>query len=104
MSVDQEQPIRNDFQNISQAAVALGNTWEVNAVIVSGVLVMILVANFLAAIFPKLPLKVTYVALILSCLTLYFLDLSRFAFLPYVSERRTHSTNNLIFLYQWIIM
>ncbi|AEB09453.1 methyltransferase type 12 [Desulfobacca acetoxidans] len=75
-----------EVQNISKAAVALGNTWEVNAVIVSGVLVMILVANFLAAIFPKLPLKVTYVALILSCLTLYFLDLSRFAFLPYFSK------------------
>jgi spermidine synthase len=75
-----------EVQNISKASVVLGNTWEVNAVIVSGVLIMILLANWLAARFPKLPLSAVYLALILSCLGLYFVDLSRFAFLPYVTK------------------
>jgi hypothetical protein len=66
--------------------VVLGNTWEVNAVIVSGVLCMILLANWLAARFPRLPLAVVYPALIGSCLALYFVDLSRFAFLPYATK------------------
>ena len=34
-----------EVQNISKSSVVLGNTWQVNAVIVSGVLVMILLAN-----------------------------------------------------------
>lgn len=72
-----------EVQNISKAAVVLGNTWEVNAVIISGVLAMILLANLLAYLLPRLPLKGVYVLLIGTCLGLYFLDLSRFAFLPY---------------------
>jgi spermidine synthase len=75
-----------EVQNISKASVVLGNTWEVNAVIVSGVLFMILIANWLAERFPKLPLTALYLALIFSCISLYFLDLSRFAFLPYVTK------------------
>ena len=72
-----------EVQNISKASVALGNTWEVNAVIVSGVLAMILLANLLAAIFPKMSLSAVYTLLCGTCLALYFVDLARFAFLPY---------------------
>jgi spermidine synthase len=75
-----------EVQNISKAAVALGSTWQVNAVIVSGVLVMILLANLLAYRFPRLPLGWVYLALIGTCLALYFVDLARFAFLPYSSK------------------
>ena len=75
-----------EVQNISKASVALGNTWEVNAVIVSGVLCMILIANLLAYLFPRFPLGLAYTLLIGTCLGLYFLDLSVFAFLPYTSE------------------
>lgn len=75
-----------EVQNISKASVALGNTWEVNAVIVSGVLVMILCANLLAYRFPRLPLGLVYLLLIGTCLGLYFVDLSRFAFLPYATK------------------
>ena len=74
------------MQNISKASVVLGNTWEVNAVIVSGVLVMILLANLLAAKFPRMPLGAAYAFLIGTCLALYFVDLSRFAFLPYATK------------------
>jgi len=73
-------------QNISKAAVVLGNTWTVNAVIISGVLVMILLANLIAYRFPRLPLGPVYALLVGSCLGLYALDLSTFAFLPYATK------------------
>jgi SAM-dependent methyltransferase len=72
-----------EVQNISKAAVVLGNTWDVNAVIISGVLVMILLANLTAHQLPRLPLALGYALLIATCVALYFVDLSRFAFLPY---------------------
>lgn len=75
-----------EVQNISKAAVVLGNTWTVNAVIISGILLMILLSNLLVAKFPRLPLAPVYALLVGSCLGLYFLDLSRFAFLPYATK------------------
>jgi spermidine synthase len=73
-----------EVQNISKASVVLGNTWETNAVIVSGVLVMILLANWIAHTFPKLPLAPVYIAVIAIPLGLYFVDLAQFGFLPYL--------------------
>jgi SAM-dependent methyltransferase len=75
-----------EVQNISKAAVVLGNTWVVNAVIISGVMVMILLANLIAAKCPRLPLAPVYASLVASCLGLYALDLSTFAFLPYATK------------------
>jgi spermidine synthase len=75
-----------EVQNVSKAAVVLGNTWVVNAVIISGVLGMILVANFVTAKLPDLPPGPVYGLLVASCLGLYFLDLSTFAFLPYATK------------------
>ncbi|PWB54067.1 MAG: hypothetical protein C3F13_07180 [Anaerolineales bacterium] len=72
-----------EVQNISKASVVLGNTWIVNAVIVSGVLIMALLANMLAYKFPKANVYYAYIALIIICLGLYFIDLAKFAFLPY---------------------
>jgi len=45
-----------EVQNISKAAVVLGNTWLVNAVVISGVLAMILLAN-LVRLLPALAAK-----------------------------------------------
>jgi spermidine synthase len=75
-----------EVQNVSKAAVVLGNTWSVNAVIISGVLGMILVANLLAAKWPAIPMKPVYALLVGSCLALYFVDLSSLAFLPYFAK------------------
>jgi spermidine synthase len=75
-----------EVQNVSKAAVVLGNTWEVNAVIISGVLGMVLAANFATARLPNLPVGPVYALLVASCLGLYFLDLSTFAFLPYPTK------------------
>ncbi len=72
-----------EVQNISKAAVVLGNTWQVNAVIISAILALILLANGLVARFPALPIAPVYVLLCGSCLALYFVDISRFGFLPY---------------------
>lgn len=72
-----------EVQNISKASVVLGNTWVVNAVVISGVLLMILAANALTPLAKKLPPWVVYACLLGSCFGLYFLDLSRFGFLPY---------------------
>lgn len=75
-----------EVQNVSKAAVVLGNTWVVNAVVISGVMVMILLANFVAARLPRIPLGPVYALLVASCVGLYFLDLSTFAFLPYATK------------------
>jgi len=75
-----------EVQNISKASVVLGNTWQVNAVIVSGVLLMILLGNLLQYLFPKISISAVYVALIGTCVALYFIDLARFAFLPYATK------------------
>lgn len=73
-----------EVQNISKASVVLGNTWQVNAVIITGVLGMALLANWIAYKFPELPLMPVYLLLIGTCLGLYFVDLASFAFLPYI--------------------
>ncbi len=75
-----------EVQNISKASVVLGNTWQVNAVIVSGILCMILLANLIAARWPRLPRGAVAACLIGSCLGLYWFDLSRLAFLPYATK------------------
>ncbi|HXD88881.1 MAG TPA: methyltransferase domain-containing protein [Urbifossiella sp.] len=75
-----------EVQNISKASVVLGNTWSVNAVVISGVMTMILLANLIAAKLPRLPQIPVYSLLIGSCIGLYFVDLSRFAFLPYATK------------------
>ncbi len=75
-----------EVQNISKAAVVLGSTWLVNAIIISGVLMMVLVANMITAKFRKLPLLPVYITLFAICLLLYYVDLARFAFLPYLPK------------------
>lgn len=75
-----------ETQNVSKAAVAMGSTWWVNAVIISAVLMLILLANFLAAALPRLPLAPVYALLCASCVGLYFVDLSRFAGLPFAER------------------
>jgi hypothetical protein len=75
-----------EVQNISKASVVLGNTWQVNAVIISSVLGVALLANWIASKFPRLPLAPVYVLLIATSLGLYFVDLARFGFLPYPTK------------------
>jgi spermidine synthase len=75
-----------EVQNISKASVVLGNTWQVNAVIISSILGMALLANWVAYKFPGLPIAPVYFLLIVTALGLYFIDLARFGFLPYATK------------------
>lgn len=75
-----------EIHNISKASVVLGSTWWVNAVIISGVLIMVLVANAVTWCFPKLPLRPVYAGLCCTCVVLYFVDLASFGFLPYSTK------------------
>jgi SAM-dependent methyltransferase len=72
--------------NISRAAVVLGNTWDVNAVIIAAVLLFVLLANAVASACPRLPAAAAYAGLLGSCVALYFLDLARFNGLPYAGR------------------
>lgn len=72
-----------EVQNISKATLALGSTWWVNSVIISGVLLMVLLANAVAKRFPSIPLTPVFVCLFATCAGLYFLDLSVLAGLAY---------------------
>jgi hypothetical protein len=63
--------------------VILGNTWQVSAIVVSGVLGMVLLANLAVEKLPSLREEPVILALVGSCLGLYFLDLATFAFWPY---------------------
>jgi spermidine synthase len=75
-----------EVQNISKASVVLGNTWLVNAVIISAILAMVLAANAIVSRFPGIRLLPVYVALCATSLSLYFVDIARFAFLPYAAK------------------
>lgn len=75
-----------EVQNVSKASVVLGNTWEVNAVIISCVLILILLANWIAAALPNLPVGPVYGLLCGTCLLLYFVDVARFGFLPFAGK------------------
>jgi hypothetical protein len=75
-----------EVQNISKASVVLGNTWQVNAVIISSILAMALLANWVITRFPNIPIYPVYVLLISVSLGLYFVDLARFGFLPYLTK------------------
>ena len=75
-----------EVQNISKAAVVLGNSWVVNAVIISGILAMILLANLTAARFRNLSTGGVYLGLFGVCLALYWIDLASFAFLPFPAK------------------
>jgi spermidine synthase len=75
-----------EVQNISKASVVLGNTWQVNAVIISSILAVALVANWITYKFPRLPLTWVYALLIGTALSLYFVDLARFGSLPYFAK------------------
>jgi len=75
-----------EVQNISKASVVLGNTWEVNAVIISSILGVALLANWVAYKFPNLPILPVYLLLVGTALGLYFVDLATFGFLPYAMK------------------
>lgn len=73
-----------ELQGINMGAVVLGSTWWVSAVIISGILIMVLAANFAYYYIPCLKRSglTIYIALLACCALLYFVDLSYFSDLP----------------------
>lgn len=72
-----------EVQNVSKAAVLLGSNWQVNAVVVAGVLGLALAGAAVAGAFPRVPLGPVYLLLVGSVVALYFLDIGRFIGEPY---------------------
>jgi len=61
-----------EVYGINQAAIIFGNTWQVSCVIISGILSMILVANTIVYMIPKLPKVIPYLGIAAACSLLYF--------------------------------
>ncbi len=66
-----------ETHNIGKACVVFGSTWWVNAIVISGILLMIIVSTLLAAAFPRLPQPPLYAVLIAVCLGLSTLEPSQ---------------------------
>jgi hypothetical protein len=74
-----------EFKSITELALLFGTTWLVNAIAISGVLVMILFANAVVVRAKRINLRVAFALLMLSILFLYFYpihSLSGLAFTP----------------------
>jgi hypothetical protein len=62
-----------EVHNISVSAAIFGSTWNVNAMIVAGILTVILVANGFVERLPRIPVLIPVIGIALSCLALYAL-------------------------------
>jgi SAM-dependent methyltransferase len=70
-----------EAQIVSKMALLFGTTWVVNAVVVSGLLLLIVAANVLYSAIPKVPLAIPYVGLFVSLAVMYAVPMQRL-FLP----------------------
>lgn len=64
-----------EFKSITELALLFGTTWLVSAIAISGVLIMILLANAVVLCSRRVNLDLAFVLLALSLVTLYFLPL-----------------------------
>ncbi len=60
---------------VTEIGLVLGSTWTTNAVVISSILTMILLANLVATRFPRLPLPVVYGLLLATLLFNYLVSL-----------------------------
>ena len=67
-----------EVQTVSRATLLFGMTWQVNAIVISAVLVMILMANLVEANVPRLPGWVAAIGLAASLLALALVPLGQF--------------------------
>lgn len=75
-----------EVQNISKCALLFGATWEVNTVVISAILVMVILANAVCARIKTLSVKVVYAGLILSLAANYLTPISVFGGLAPVEK------------------
>lgn len=75
-----------EFKSITELALLFGTTWLVNALAISGVLLMVLAANVIVLRAPRLNLTAIYVLLFASLALTYFLPLDVFVELPAIAR------------------
>lgn len=71
-----------EFKSITELALLFGTTWLVNALAISGVLIMVLAANLVVLRRPRINLRWAYALLLVCLLALYFFPLELLAGLP----------------------
>jgi spermidine synthase len=69
-----------EAQIVSRMAMLFGTTWLVNSIVIAAVLVLILLANLLAAVWPRVPVSLAYVAILLCMVASYIVPLERLFF------------------------
>ncbi|MFQ5498430.1 MAG: spermidine synthase [Candidatus Zixiibacteriota bacterium] len=72
-----------EFQNISKSSLLFGSTWLVNSFVITGILLLILAANSVVALFKVNKNRLLYILLIASSLVTYFLPLEIFSSLGF---------------------
>lgn len=72
-----------EFQNISKTTLLFGATWLVNAYTISGILVLILLANMYVERFPVARVRSLYAMLAASIVLVWSVPLDTFNFLPH---------------------
>jgi Spermine/spermidine synthase domain len=75
-----------ELQGINMSAIALGSTWWVSAVVISGILVVVLLANISYYYFLRKPGNWTYIMLLLSLIILYSFNFSSLCGLPFIQK------------------
>jgi hypothetical protein len=69
-----------EAQTVSRAALLFGTTWVVNVVVVSGVLLLIVIANVLTQWVPNIPVASMYLGILLSLIVGYVVPTERLFF------------------------
>ncbi len=69
-----------EAQIISKMALLFGTTWVVNSIVIAGLMVLIVAANFLVAWRSRIPIVVGYIGIIVSISAAYFIPLEDFFF------------------------
>ncbi len=69
-----------EAQIVSKMALLFGTTWIVNAIVVSGLLCLIVGANLVYGVFPRIPLAVTYAGLFATLAVMYLVPMQKLFF------------------------
>lgn len=69
-----------EAQIISKMALLFGTTWVVNSVVIAGILLLIVAANFLVESRPDFPVPWAYAGILLSMVLSYSVPLEKFLF------------------------
>src|ERR1700739_2747367 len=69
-----------EAQIVSKMALLFGTTWVVNAVVVSGLLCLIVAANLVYGVFPRIPLALVYTGLFLTLAVMFTVPIEKLFF------------------------